>query len=414
MLHDFIVIGAGASGLFFAARSTGGKSVLLLERQNRAGRKLLISGGGKCNVTNRNLGPENYHSRGSEQKLLRRFLAPALQAWPAGAMLDFLEEHGIDLEEREHGQMFCQRGAEELRDLLVDLAGRNGAQIKLGQNIQGVRPAPEGGGFEVISNGQSHFARRLLLASGGPAWPRAGGGSFGEAVARSFGHSIVPAGPALTPLSLPPDWPLHGLQGLSLEAGLSLPGSGAPCFTLPLLFTHKGLSGPACLQISGYLPASKPGEPGELEIDFLPGQDLSALLDEAANQRLNLAGLLRRLLPERLIAALLRGAKLENAATRKLAELPRAVRKQMVQAVQAHRCHPLAPSFDQAESSGGGVDLLEINPATLESRLTPGLHFCGELVDVCGWLGGYNLHWAWASANLLASLQSKQAEKKRP
>lgn len=400
MLHDFIVIGAGAAGLFFAARATGGKSVLLLERQSRAGRKLLISGGGKCNVTNREVGPGNYHSRGSDAKLLRRFLSPALQAWPPSRMLAFLDEHGIRLEEREHGQVFCARGAEELRDLLLRLAERNGAQIKLGQNIQAVSHDIAGGGFEVTSNGQSHFSRRLLLASGGPAWPRAGGTGFGEALARQAGHKIVPAAPALTPLSLPPDWPLHGLQGLSLEARLSLPGSASPAFTLPLLFTHKGLSGPACLQISTYLPLQAP----ELEIDFLPGQDLSALLDAPANQRLNLAGLLRRLLPERLSAALLRGAGLESEARRKLAELPRATRKRMAQAVQAHRCRPLAPSFDQAESSSGGVELCEIHPASLESRLAPGLHFCGELPDVCGWLGGYNLHWAWASANLVAGL----------
>ncbi len=518
MLYQCIVIGAGASGLFFAATRKNSGPILLLDNQARPGRKLLLSGGGKCNVTNRNISPANYISANPQ------FCRQALTAFSPKHMLDFLKRHNIALEEREHGQMFCKRGAEELRDLLLNLAHGNNADLHLGRNIRAIRytvpqphardngyargnsstsdardnrtnsdacahhntssthagqntegmyptrsiggihvescpSLPQNAAFQIITDNNEYLGRNLLIAAGGPAWPKAGASHFGQRMAAAFGHSILPPAPALTPLKMPPEWPLHGLQGLSLTVTISLavmsgfnatpntastpklaatpshgtmpnhvaaPGPGAkshtavapdcgvlthratspsaaaahnladpaaqanrPSFTLPLLFTHSGISGPACLQISSYL------EPGDaINIDFLPGQDFTALLDAPENARSSPLQLLRKLLPPRLAAALLP----PDLRDRKCAEISRANRNALHQAAHAHRVTPLAPSFAQAESSRGGIDTTQISPTTMQSQLLPNLYITGEALDICGQLGGYNLHWAWASA----------------
>lgn len=387
MIYDFIVIGAGASGLFFAATRQGGGRVLLLDRQERAGRKILLSGGGKCNVTNRTASPENYLG---ENPLFTR---QALADFTPADMLDFLRRQGIPIEEREHGQIFCRQGAEALRDVLLRLACANGAEVLLTREIRSVQALPQGdssgAGFAVESGPVRYLAKKLLLACGGPAWPKAGATFLGKKLAAVFGHNYITPRPALTPLKMPGGWPLHGLQGLSLTARVSAPSG--PGFTLPLLFTHSGLSGPACLQASSYLQAGQ-----SLTIDFLPGLNFTALLD--AEGRQNPLALLRRHLPDRLARALFSTPELSPFMERKCAELPRAARAALAAAVHAHQSVPVTPGFEQAESSTGGIDTRSVNPKTMESLLQPGLYFSGEVLDVCGQLGGYNLHWAWASA----------------
>lgn len=394
MLYDTIVIGAGAAGLFFAARRKAERPVLVLDRQERAGRKILLSGGGKCNVTNKLVSPDNYLGQNNI------FTKSALAAFTPGDMLNLLRELRIASEEREHGQIFCRQGAEALRDALYAMGCASGADFRLGQQVKSARAvgpdaasAPEGARFIVETPSGAFFGQNLLLACGGPAWPKAGATFWGKQFARDFGHNYIAPRPALTPLKMPDDWPLHGLQGISVIACAAAPKG--PAFTLPLLFTHAGLSGPACLQASSYL------QEGEaIGIDFLPDQKFSALLDGAAKQ--NPLGILRRLLPERLAAALLSTAELAPFKERKNAELSRAARNALANAVHSHRATPLAPGFEQAESSTGGIDTAEIRPKTMESKLVPGLYFAGEVVDVCGQLGGYNLHWAWASAAAVA------------
>lgn len=384
MLYEWIVIGAGASGLFFAATRAGRGPVLLLDRQERAGRKILLSGGGKCNVTNTAVGPDNYLG---ENPL---FVRQALAAFTPAELLDFLRRMSIPVEEREHGQIFCRRGAEGLRDALLAEARKNGAEVRLGREISSVKATAEGGArFAVEAGGERYLGVNLLAACGGPAWPRAGASFLGRKIAGSFGHNYIRPHPALTPLKMPPGWPLHGLQGIKVEARVSAPAG--PAFTLPLLFTHGGLSGPACLQASSYWREGQ-----ELLVDFLPEGDFGALLD--AEGRQTPLGLLRHLLPERLARALLSDPARASYAERRNAELARAARTALDDAVHRHRAAPLPPGFEQAESSTGGVDTREVKPGSMESRLVPGLYFAGEVLDVCGQLGGYNLHWAWASA----------------
>ncbi|MDL2314310.1 NAD(P)/FAD-dependent oxidoreductase [Desulfovibrio sp. OttesenSCG-928-C14] len=408
MIYDAIVLGAGASGLFFAAARPPGLSVLLLERQDRPGRKLLLSGGGKCNLTNLRVSAANYLCAAPD------FPAQALQAFTPKDMLALMAKRRIPVEEREHGQIFCKRGAEELRDLLLGLALAGSGELKTGQEIQALyrrakaaAPAnpkalfqadpnlPAGAAFAVRANGQSYFSRTLLVASGGPAWPKSGATSFGLRLAKEAGHEIIPPRPALTPLRFPPDWPLRGLQGLSLPARVSLLPDAGASFNLPLLFTHQGLSGPACLQISSRL-----GSESRLRIDFLPGQNLERMIDQAEGEggKKQLLPLLRQQLPERLALALLEAAGLESLRSARLAELSRARRRALAQAFQDFQSKPLAPDFSRAEASSGGVSCAGVDPASMQSRMVPGLFFCGEVLDVCGELGGYNLHWAWASA----------------
>lgn len=427
MIYDCIVIGAGAAGLFFAATRKNRGPILLVDRQERPGRKLLLSGGGKCNVTNLSVSPDNYLGQNPI------FTRQALSAFGSKDMLDFLEHRNITLEEREHGQIFCRRGAEFLRDNLCDLAKENGAQFRLGERLVSAsrlatrealstddetrfpavgesrfdedktRFSTSEARFAVELESGRYLARNLLIACGGPAWPRAGSSYLGKKIAQDFGHAYIAPRPALTPLKMPKSWPLHGLQGISLTVTAQAPQG--PAFTLPLLFTHGGVSGPATLQASSYLytmpglqaaPAPQGGE--ALSIDFLPASDFINLLAAPDSGKQTPAGLLRRKLPERLAAAVLDTPECAPFKDRKCAELARAARITLAETVHKHRMVPLPPDFGQAESSSGGIDTLEVNPRTMESSLRPGLYFAGEVLDVCGQLGGYNLHWAWASA----------------
>lgn len=430
MLYDFIVIGAGAAGLFFSANYAKG-SVLLLEKQNRAGRKILLSGGGKCNITNRDISAANY--------LCSRpgFVAPALKAVCPEFILEFFGQRGIDFEEREHGQMFCLRGAEEVRDVLLNEAAKHGTHPRYGQNIEQIcelssgvysgfmtesykanpnmPPArspdvsphlvsdmplgalQEGGArFAVQSNGQLYYAKNLLLACGGKAWPAAGANSSAYTYAAALGHNVIALAPALCPLKIDARWALHGLQGISLKTRVSVSGSyGRASFTLPLLFTHSGISGPACLQASSYLERN-----AELEIDFLPEAQITTLLENAERSKATLAGVLKREFPVRFAEAVIAAAGVESYAESRVAQLPKKVRQALAESLHRQRVKPLDKSFAQAESTSGGVDTAEVSPKTLQSALVPGLYFAGELLDVCGQLGGYNLHWAWASGFL--------------
>lgn len=385
--YDVIIIGAGAAGLALNYQLSGsGLDVLLLERQNRAGRKLLISGGGKCNVTNLNVDCFNYLGQNSQ------FCEHALACLPPSEILDFLDEHRLSWEEREHGQIFLKRGAHELRDLLVRLGKEQGGAPLLGAEVVAVNKSTDG--FDVKTANGRFAASKLVIAAGGPAWPACGANGSGFDMANSFGHTIIPPSPALTPLSMPKEWPFKELSGINPFVRISTLKADAKSYALPLMITHQGISGPAALQISGWL-----AEGEEIVIDWLPGENCEDLFNEPGAGKLLLFNLLSRKLPARLVRAIVA----EEIGFIKVAELSRKIRENVTNCVHNYRVAPIFPDFSRAEACRGGVSTVEIDPYSMESLLIPNLYFAGEIMDVCGELGGYNLHWAWASARVAFS-----------
>lgn len=380
--YDVIIIGAGASGLFCAAEAGArGRRVLVLDRAREPGKKLLLAGGGKANVTNRSMSAANYVGRNPA------FAAPALARFTPELFLRLLDQAGIPVEEREHGQIFCRRSARELLDMLLARCRDGGCSLRFERPAEAVEKTPEG--FTVRSGQESFSAAALVLATGSAAWPQCGADDSGLRLARALGHRIVPPRPVLSPLVMPVNWPLQGLAGISAEVRIACDAPGSPPFTLPLLFTHKGASGPAALQISCYLRSGD-----SLCIDFLPHTPLDGLLSAAGAGKLSARALLARHLPERLARALLP----PDISERKSAELSRKDRDRLRDALHPHTVTPLrSEGMRRAEAAAGGVDTHDADPKTMQSRILPGLYFCGEALDIAGQLGGYNLHWAWAS-----------------
>lgn len=396
-IFDVIVLGAGASGLACAAEAgRRGLSVLLLERGPRPGRKLAVSGGGKANFSNRSITPGDYLCHSGPD-----FLRPALEALPPEAVLGRMRDLGLPVEERDHGRLFLTVPAQRLVRALEEECAAASCRLVCGTEAQAVHR--EAGGFAVECGGVTWRGRALVLALGSPAFPRAGGTHAGWRLAASLGHTLLPARPALVPLRLSEATPLgaalRGLAGISVPARLSLPTGAAGAdaadgtrrsFEDDLLFTHTGLSGPLILGASLFW---RNGEP--LELDLLPGEDVEALLDGGGGRTPR--GILRGRLPQRLLDAMLPA----ELASRKAAELSRAGRREIAAALHALTVVPTGTEgLDKAEACSGGVDTAEVDPATMQSRLVPGLYITGELLDVTGRLGGYNLHWAWASGLL--------------
>ena len=388
---DVIVLGAGASGLACAAEAgRRGLRVLLLERGSRPGRKLAASGGGRANFSNRSVTPEDYLCRSDAA-----FCRPALKALTPDAMLRRMRDYGLPVEERDHGRLFLTVPALRLVRALEEECAASGCRLACGADVRTVHR--EAGGFAVACGARVWRARALVLALGSPAFPRAGGTHAGWRLAASLGHTLSPARPALVPLRLAGATPLgaalRGLAGISLTCRLTLAQAvdgTRRSFEDDLLFTHTGLSGPLILGVSLFW---RDGEP--LELDLLPSENVEALLDEGGGRTPR--GILRGRLPQRLLDAVLPA----ELAFRKAAELSRAQRREIASALHALTLTPAGTEgLARAEACSGGVDTAEVEPATMESRLVPGLFITGELLDVTGRLGGYNLHWAWASGLL--------------
>ena len=378
-VFDVAILGAGAAGLTCAhVAASRGLSAALLDKAPAAGGKIPVSGGGKANFTNLHMGPAYFIGEQTE------FCEYALDRFGPQDMVQRVQSYGIAWEERTHGQLFCLSSARGLAERLFADCERAGCVFFPNRTIQ--RIVPEGKHFTVETDGGPLYARRCVLALGSPAWPQAGGSDAGWRLAKQLGHRVLPARPVLTPFIMPENWPLHGLTGISLPVRVSIAGQH---FEDDLLFTHRGLSGPASLKASAVW---RQGE--TLRIDFLPHANVYTLLDARDNGKLLTRTLLSRHMPQRLADALLP----EAAARRKVAELPRTLRDSLHSAV--HEC-PVRPSgmggLKKAEVCAGGVDTRELNPWTMESLRVPGLHIIGEMVDITGQLGGYNLHWAWAS-----------------
>lgn len=397
-----VVVGAGAAGVvaaIFAARSD--HPVVLVERTRDGGRKILISGGGRCNVLPSAVTPGQYVSASSPHVVRR-----VLRSWPLASQREFFEkEVGIPLVlEEETGKLFpVSNRARDVRDGLLRLADGAGAKVLFGQSIVGLRPPEAGRGWQVLFEAaQPLDAAAVILATGGLSVPATGSDGTGLRLAGRLGHSVHPTYPALTPLTASPA--VHAaLAGVSLEVGVRAPASNPPVEAHGgFLFTHRGYSGPAVLNISHVaVRAREQGRPEEpVLVRWVP------TLDEPAWERLligsgsgNVLGLLRRHLPARLADRLLDEAGVDPDRT--LAQLRREERTRLVAILTRY---PLPWSGDEgykkAEVTGGGVPLAEVDPRTLESRVVPGLYLCGEMLDAFGPIGGYNFFWAWATGRM--------------
>lgn len=352
--------------------------MVVLDHAAKTGRKLRLTGGGKCNFTNLDVSAANYVSENPH------FCKSALARFDQYAAMELLSSHGIAWEEREHGRLFCLGSAGDVAGLLTTLCHRQGVDILLDCTIQGV--ARKHNSFSVRTSQGEFVASSLVLATGSQAWPQVGATSLGLDIARSFGMAIVPMRPALAPLIMGKDWPLAGLTGISLPVTVRIADR---TFSDHLLFTHEGLSGPAALQASLFW---HPGQ--EVSIDFLSQTPLSVFLAELPDRKVKLRNALSRVLPARLAAALC-GEVLGDKA---VANLSRAELEAVLASVHVFRATPLATEgFSKAEVAAGGVDTRELSSKTMQAAKVPGLYFIGEVLDVTGMLGGYNLQWAWAS-----------------
>jgi hypothetical protein len=393
---DVLVIGAGAAGLFCAAQAgQRGLRVLIVDHAQAVAEKIRISGGGRCNFTNRDAGPANFVSANP------RFCRSALARYTAADFLALVQKHRIAFHEKHRGQLFCDDSSQQIIDLLLRECDDGRVERWQPCTVQAVRAVPglaadAADRWEADTARGPVRARHVVIATGGLPVPKIGATDFGLRIAKQFGHALIEPRPALVPLVFDAaDWaPFVPLAGVSLEVAIAA-GKGADRgrFLEDLLFTHRGLSGPAVLQASTYW---RPGEP--LEIDLGAGADLEARLFEAkAGSRRQLGNELSLALPQRLAQAWLARAGLP--AERPMPEVQDKALRQLAESLSRWRIVPTGTEgWRKAEVMAGGVDTRELDSRSMESRRHAGLHFIGEVVDVTGWLGGYNFQWAWSSA----------------
>ena len=386
MDHDAIILGGGAAGLFCAAvAGQRGRRVLVLEKAEAVGKKILVSGGGRCNFTNLGAGPENYLSAN------RHFAKSALARYTPRDFLDLVERYGIDWHEKTLGQLFCDGSAKQIVAMLLDECAKGAVDVRVGQEI--ARVGRDDGGFSVEANGDIHRAPSLVIATGGPSIPKMGATGIAYDLARQFGLKVVEPRPALVPLTLGgEDVLFRELSGVSAPVEAT---AGKARFREAALLTHKGLSGPAILQASSYW---RHGE--VLRIDFLPDAPRGWLIERKGNSpRATLSAVLREHLPERLADTLAGRLKLEGP----LQGLSDKALQTAEDRLRAWEFHPNGTEgFAKAEVTAGGISTAELSSQTMEAKRAPGLFAIGEAVDVTGWLGGYNFQWAWASGHACA------------
>jgi predicted Rossmann fold flavoprotein len=379
-IFDAVVIGAGAAGLFCAGvAARRGQRVLVLDHGPEPGRKILISGGGRCNFTNMKVGAENFISANPH------FCKSALAGFTPRDFIALVERYGIAYHEKTLGQLFCDGSARQILDMLLDLCA--GVELRLDTSV---REISHDGAFVLETSRGRVTARNLVLATGGLSIPKLGATGFAYDVAKKFGHSVVPPRPALVPLTFGPkdvNW-MQALAGVSAPVRIS---ADKKRFEENLLFTHRGLSGPAVLQISSYLAPN-----AAFEVDFCPGLRAEEALLEAKSRRAKAA--LKTVLGEHLPARL--AAHFAGEETRNMADLPDKFLRTLGGQLNRFSLTPTGnEGFAKAEVTAGGVDTTELASKTCESHKVPGLFFIGEAVDVTGWLGGYNFQWAWASGH---------------
>jgi predicted Rossmann fold flavoprotein len=383
--YDVAVIGGGGAGLMCAIEAgKRGRRVLVIEHSDQVGKKILISGGGRCNFTNLRVTPENFLSANPH------FCKSALARYSPEDFIAMVEHHNIAYHEKELGQLFCDPSAKLIVKMLIEECRQAGVRIEVDCSVTTVERTADG--FTLATSRGPIQADALVVATGGLSIPKMGATGFGYELAKRFGHSVVPTRAALAPLTLNE----NDLAQYKDLTGIGLPVE-ADCngqrFNAPMLFTHRGISGPAILQISSYWQAGD-----EVRVNLLPGSDVLAWLAERQHSRpdAELKTVLGEVLPKRL-AQRLCDLALDNRPLRRYraAEL-----KKIAEQLQCWRFRPSgSEGYRTAEVTAGGVNTDELSSTTMASKRVPGLYFIGEVVDVTGHLGGFNFQWAWASGH---------------
>jgi len=386
--YDVIVVGGGAAGLMCAQLAGHrGKKVLLLEHNDRVGKKILISGGGRCNFTNLHTRPENFLSENPH------FCKSALARYTPRDFLNLVEKHGIPYFEKKLGQLFCEVSAKQITQMLLKECGEAGVEIKTNCKIDSIQA--EGGAFDIRSSLGGFRTSRLILATGGLSFQNLGASPFAYKIAEQFGLKVVPPRPGLVPLIFKPEdaAAFAELSGVSLDVEARC---GKKSFRENILFTHRGLSGPAILQISSYW---KKGE--KLFLNLLP--DLKTedwlLREKNRGNKSEVKNLLGQFFPKRFAEIWCE----RQFPSRPLNQISDKDLSKLAQNLQAWEIEPAGDEgYSKAEVTCGGIDTSELSSQSMESNKVSGLYFIGECVDVTGWLGGFNFQWAWASANACA------------
>ncbi|MFQ3263293.1 MAG: putative Rossmann fold flavoprotein [Polaribacter sp.] len=385
--YDVIVIGGGAAGLFCALTAgQRGRSVLVLDSSNKVGKKILMSGGGGCNFTNLDITPENYLSQNPH------FCISALNRYNQWQFIDLVERHNIPYHEKSHGELFCDNSSKDILKMLLDECTAAQVVIRTKSIISQIEPVEEGG-FNLSVAGQKLYCQSLVVASGGLSIPTLGASGFGYDIAEQFGLQLLPRSAGLVPFTFS-DWVKDISEtnsGLSVDVEMSVNGTS---FRENLLFTHRGISGPAALQLSSYW------QPGQfISVNLLPGQDASALLlgYKQSNPKSLLRNLIAPLLSKGLTQSLQTRYWPQHAET-PIAEIANATLETLADHLSNWQLKPSGTEgYRTAEVTLCGVNTDHISSKTMECKTQPDLYFIGEVLDVTGHLGGYNFQWAWAS-----------------
>lgn len=379
-----LVIGAGAAGLMCAATAAKrGLSVVVLDHAKQAGKKILISGGGRCNFTNMYTSPENFLSQNPH------FCKSALSRYTQWDFVAMVDKHKIPWHEKTLGQLFCDDSAKDIVRMLMQECSSAGAKVQLRTEVFSVQ---QENGMYFVKTSQGEFScKNLVVACGGLSMPKLGATPFGYKLAEQFGHSVLPVRAGLVPFTLH-DTDKEAFAELSGVASDVVASNDRASFREAMLFTHRGLSGPAMLQISSFW------QPGEtVAVNLLPNEDALALLQQAKAEqpRSGLISIFSKYLPKRMVQVL---AKHGNWPAKNLADLSNAEIERVANNLAAWPIKPNGTEgYRTAEVTIGGVNVNEVSSKTMESKLQPGLFFIGEVLDVTGWLGGYNFQWAWSS-----------------
>ncbi|EGU32360.1 flavoprotein [Vibrio sp. N418] len=382
---DVVIIGAGAAGLICAAEAgKRGRKVLVLDHAKKPGRKILISGGGRCNFTNYDVSANNYLCRNPH------FVKSALSQYTNWDFIAMVSKYGIEFEERDHGQLFCVDSAKQIVNMLLEECQQAKVQLRYQQDVQQIEQSEQG--FTLMANANAIECQSLVIATGGLSMPKLGATPFGYKVAEQFGLPIIPTSAGLVPFTLHKQEKedFEALSGIAIPAEIT--AQDGTVFKEALLFTHRGLSGPAVLQISSFWKAGQ-----KVTINLVPEADVDELLTIAREQHPNqsLKNTLARVLPKRLVEVIVERKELVDKPLKQFND------KQLKQITEYLENWQIAPNgtegYRTAEVTLGGVDTDLLSSKTMQCKNIDGLFFIGEVMDVTGWLGGYNFQWCWSS-----------------